>query len=215
MPPTELSEEARKKLESRIEDLLAQIEDNESNQEWETAIINSTALLEILPVMENSALINVMENRRKEFEEKHKKQCKDQDNALREQYEKNYRHLSSLIPKIEARKQWEQGIDYCNKILPTLVPIGKEKEINQWWNYRNQFVSNLQTPELKEKYEINYKKYPDFLREANELESKFKEQARQLLSYCLALILANEEDFLKNFPKRKADKQNLLTRLQL
>lgn len=206
-----LSDESVKRLERRYQKLLSELKENEQNHDWEMCIINGTAILEIIPLLQKSDQIARYEIKIKEYEEN---QRKSQDLSIRAENEKKYRHLSGLIEKIEARKQWKLGIEYCDQILPLIVSLGKQTEFSKWWTYRKNFIQNLEPKSLQSEYLIRLEDYPELLRQANILESKNKSQARLFLSYCLALYYSHENEILDKFPERKLDKQILLSRLR-
>lgn len=206
-----LSDEAKNRLEQRFHELFSELTENEQNHDWEMCIINGIAILEIIPLLQKGDEEAYFQNKVKEYEENLRK---SQDASIRAENEKKYHQLSSSIEKSETRKKWEAGINYCDQILQLLVSIGKQEEFLKWWDFRQNFILKLEPESLQKQYRIKLEDYPEILRQANILESKDKNQAQLLLSYCLALYYTHENEILEKFPNRTRDKQILISRLR-
>ena len=206
MDPVELE-----KLKKRCDFLESEIEENENRNDREQGFLNCSALLEILPILENEEKIIYYEAKKKFFDSPSKQTGNDEEYL---ETEKEIRHLSSIVEKNRTRKQWIQGIKNCDNILRLLSRIQQISDFPMWWNKRLEFVSKLIDPKAIEEWNITLDQYQDLLTKANLVESTDKMQSRLFLSQCLALILFDEAAFVEKYPQRSFDLGIIQKRLQ-
>ena len=138
-----------------------------------------------------------------------------------------YSHLKDQVLAIHKNQYWSEGIENCIRILEILPEISRNEEISHFKALKSEFEHELQEETTAQDYsyydkvdvaqysseEVNLQKYPELLRQANTIESSQKKASKEILLRCLAIIKADEDQFILSFPKRKMDRKTLEIRL--
>ncbi|MHA1674615.1 MAG: hypothetical protein ACTSYI_13435 [Promethearchaeota archaeon] len=218
------------KLIDEILLILSSLNLESERDDWES---QKKSIMEKREILTQEVLEEIKEEEdQKEALQKELQEEKQEEPSLMQQDTQNplyieYSQLKDSIFEVQKNQYWSDGIKDCVRIVEILPEIDKKDEISHYQALKDEFEQELHEETTAQDYsyyekvdvaqysseEVNLKKYPELLRQANTIESSQKKESKEILLQCLAIIKSDEEEFIENYPRRRMDRKTLEKRL--